>query len=59
MKKKITKEQVKENLKAFRKELKDRGEVDGGMEKVFRSLQRLKKGTRFSDEDIARFDFKE
>lgn len=37
----------------------DRGEVDGGMEKVFRSLQRLKKGTRFSDEDIARFDFKE
>lgn len=37
----------------------DRGGVDGGMEKVFRSLQRLKKGTRFSDEDIARFDFKE
>ena len=37
----------------------DRGGVDGGMEKVFRSLQRLKKGTRFSDEDVARFDFKE
>lgn len=37
----------------------DRGEVDGGMEKIFRALHRLKKGTRFSDEDIARFDFKE
>lgn len=37
----------------------DRGEVEGGMEKVFRGLKRLKKGTRFSDEDIARFDFKE
>nr|DAH91555.1 MAG TPA: hypothetical protein [Caudoviricetes sp.] len=37
----------------------DRGEVDGGMEKIFRALNRLKKGTRFSDEDIARFDFNE
>lgn len=37
----------------------DRGEVDGGMEKIFRALHRLKRGTRFSDEDIARFDFKE
>lgn len=36
----------------------DRGELDGGMEKVFRSLARLKKGARFSDEDIAKFDFK-
>lgn len=36
----------------------DRGEVDRGMEKVFRSLRRLKRGTRFSDEDIAKFDFK-
>ncbi len=36
----------------------DRGEAPGGMEKVFRSLHRLRKGTRFSDEDIAKFDFK-
>lgn len=37
----------------------DRGEIEGGMEKVLRALHRLKKGTRFSDNDIARFDFKE
>lgn len=36
----------------------DRGEVAEGMEKVFRSLHRLKAGTRFSDEDINKFDFK-
>ena len=37
----------------------DRGEIEGGMEKVFRALRRLKKGTRFSDNDIAKFNFKE
>lgn len=37
----------------------DRGEVDGGMVKVFRSLHRLKAGTRFSDEDIEKFNFNE
>ena len=37
----------------------DRGGRDDGMEKIFRALHRLKKGTRFSDEDIAKFDFNE
>lgn len=37
----------------------DRGEIEGGMDKVFRALRRLKKGTRFSDNDIAKFNFKE
>ena len=37
----------------------DRGEVDGGMVKVFRAMHRLKAGKRFSDEDIAMFNFKE
>lgn len=32
-------------------------EVNG--QKVFRALRRLKKGTRFSDNDIAKFNFKE
>lgn len=37
----------------------DRGERDCGMEKIYRALRRLKKGTRFSEEDIAKFDFNE
>lgn len=36
----------------------DRGETDGAMAKVFRAISRLKKGSRFGDEDIAKFDFK-
>lgn len=35
----------------------DRGEVDGGMVKVFRAMHRLKAGKRFSDEDIEKFNF--
>ena len=37
----------------------DRGEADRGMEKVFRALHRLKAGTRFGDEDIDKFNFKD
>mgnify|MGYP004507398937 CR=1 FL=1 len=37
----------------------DRGETDGAMAKVFRAISRLKKGSRFGDEDIAKFDFKD
>lgn len=40
-------------------EVVDRGGRDDGMEKIYRALRRLKKGTRFSDEDIAKFDFNE
>lgn len=36
----------------------DRGATDGAMAKVFRAISRLKKGSRFGDEDIAKFDFK-
>lgn len=36
----------------------DRGQYDGAMAKIFRYLDRLKKGTRFSDEDIERFVLK-
>lgn len=36
----------------------DRGQYDGAMEKIFRYLNRLKKGTRFSDEDVERFVLK-
>mgnify|MGYP006992610064 FL=1 len=36
----------------------DRGATDGAMAKVFRAISRLKKGFRFGDEDIAKFDFK-
>lgn len=37
----------------------DRGETEDGMRKIFNSLHRLKAGGRFSDEDIAKFDFKD
>lgn len=37
----------------------DRGETEDGMRKIFNSLHRLKAGSRFSDDDIAKFDFKD
>ncbi len=37
----------------------DRSQADGGALKVFNAIHRLKAGTRFDDDDIAKFAFRE